>query len=80
MYAIIVTGLDGSQTELCHVQTNPETVARAARKKKLRIGSRTMPQYRNVEIKEVHPHQEEAPPPQRHTTEPSAQQLNSQGN
>jgi hypothetical protein len=60
MFAIIVTGRDGSETELCRCRTNPEVLAEAARKKKTRVGRRFMTQYPGVRIERVH-EQEEVP-------------------
>jgi hypothetical protein len=53
MFVIVVTGLDGTQTKLASVERNPGPIAKAARLKRIRTGTRTIRQYINVEISEV---------------------------
>ena len=53
MFAIITTGLNGAKTELARVEHNPEPIAKAARLKRMSVGTRTIRQYLRVEIVEV---------------------------
>jgi hypothetical protein len=53
MFVIVVTGLDGTQTKLASVEHNPEPIAKAARLKRMRVGTRTIRRYLKVEISEV---------------------------
>jgi hypothetical protein len=53
MFLIITTGLNGAKTELCRVERNAEQIAKAARRKRIRIGKRTTRQYLNVQIIEL---------------------------
>jgi hypothetical protein len=48
-FAIMVTERSGNTVELCRVGTNPETIAKGARRKRWR----GQPRYRSVEIREL---------------------------
>ena len=54
-FVIVVTGRNGSRTELCRVRSNPEAVAEGARRKRIRVGKRTTKQYLDVQIVELEP-------------------------
>jgi len=53
VFKIITTGLNGAKTELARVEHNPEPIAKAARIKRIRVGTRSIRQYLKVEIVEV---------------------------
>jgi len=53
VFVIITTGLNGAKTELARVEHNPEPIAKFARLKRMRVGTRTIRQYLKVEIVEV---------------------------
>jgi hypothetical protein len=55
MFVIVTTGLNGAKTELCRVERNAEQIAEAARRKRIRIGERTIKQYVDVRIVELEP-------------------------
>jgi hypothetical protein len=55
MFVIVTTGLNGAKTELCRVERNAEPIAEAARHKRIRIGTRTIKQYVDVQVIELGP-------------------------
>jgi hypothetical protein len=53
-YAIIITDANtGNRLELCRVGSNPEAVARGARRKTSVIGKRRLRAYSKVEVVEI---------------------------
>jgi len=62
VFVIVTTGLNGAKTELARVERNPEPIAKAARLKQMRVGSRTIRQYLKVEIVEMNPATGDATP------------------
>jgi hypothetical protein len=53
-YAIIVHEHDADhEVVLCHVGTNPDYIAEAARKKMLYVDGEAVPKYLNVRIEEI---------------------------
>jgi hypothetical protein len=55
MFVIVTTGLNGAKTELCRVERSAEQIAEAARRKRVRIGERTIKQYIDVQVVELEP-------------------------
>ena len=55
MFLIITTGLNGATTVLCRVERNAEQIAEAARRKRIRVGTRRVRQYLDVQIVELEP-------------------------